>query len=335
MASVIDVSSVVSEYGAYYLGNQGNMDTLMTQVRVVPRSMAQLRPYFAEGDTVRLTNESLDEVVQSFQSTFTSKTTATYTPKVLELFNLKIDWAGKPDTFKQSYLEYLNAPVTEQDRTKAPYIAHVMQQLIAQSHHDRETLSYKYGQYKAPVSGTPGKAINAMDGLVKVMTDAVNAGGRQFLLTNDPAVLSQSFDAFEEMAEDLPTIFEGKRVVFLADPVLVRKMLKDKRNTLGTNVDYTVSPIIDFSDIYGDGVGWEVKPMQCLAGTGIVGVTLADNIVHVTRQNAIPMPKVEGYRREVSIFTDWWEGIGVIRPELMYLYRPDWSYSGSNSTTLV
>ena len=335
MASVIDVSSVKAEYGSYYLGNQNNAETLMTQMRVKPRSMAQLTPYFAQGDTVRLVNEHLDEVVQSFQGTYTSKTTATYTPKLLELYNLKIDWEGKPDAFKQSYLEYLNGPVTEQDRTKAPYVAHMMRQLIAQSHHDRELKSYRYGQYVAPTEGTPGKAINAMDGLVKVATDGVNAGGHQFLIDKNPAILAEAFDAYEEMAEDLPVEFEGEMVEFFSDPKLVRKMLKDKRNTLGSNIDYSVTPIIDFSDIYGDGAGWEIKPLQCLAGTGIVIATVKGNLVHATRQNAIPMPMVEGAKRNVSIYTDWWEAIGVIRPELIYMYRPDWSYSGSNSTTLV
>lgn len=338
MASNITVSQLVSEYGEYYDGNPENKNKLTEQLREKPRTAQAFKPHYTKGQATieKLVNEEMDEVVQSYQETFTPKTTNAFPPNTIELFNLKIDFKGSPDKFRNSFLAQLDNPQSNQDRKTAPYVAHVMDQLMKQSVADRETKSYRNGRYVAPSSGTAGNAINAMDGLVYTFREAVKAGGANFALSTDPSNVAQALDAFEEAANKLPSTFDGQKICFWADPTYVRNYLKDRRNTHGADMNYRDGNlVIDFSDIYGDGVGWEIKPLQALKGTGMIAVSPYDNVVHARPEDNMPEFQVDGLERQVSIYTDWWEGFGVVRNELIYVFDSNWSMSASESGTVV
>ncbi len=277
----------------------------------------------------------MSEVIQGFQTTWSSKGDHSFTPNTIYLRNIKIDWEGQPDKFKDNYLGFLADLETDQDRAQWPYIRFVMERLIERTHHDLENKAYGKGVYSAASGGVAGAAINTMDGLVKLARTAVNNGGHEMDLSNDPFVEAQAFDAFEEIMGDFPEEIEGEKIKIFCDPVAVRNYLRDKRNTLGTNIDQKASNVLDFSDLYMDGSGFGLVPLACLRGTNAIIATPEGNLFHARRSGNIPAPKVESGKRTVSIFTDWWEGFGFGVNDLVYFYNAGWSYSGSAPGSVV
>lgn len=321
--STLTLTSLVSEFGAYYIPegqNEARLKQLLRQSAVTP-SKAKL--VLTDGEQHRSSLSTLDEIIQPFQKTWTSKGTPTFTPKTHQLYNIKIDKDLSPDEIKKSWLAFLASPESEQDRSKWPLVRFVMEKLIVpRMAHDLETAAYYKGIFVAPTTGVAGAASTALQGLRKQLRDARTAGTNNNLAVGS-VTASNIFDRIEAMGDQLGDEWEGVPSGIYMEPKYVRWYLRDKRNTHGTDVNYSPDKtVVDFRE------NLEIIGLPSMAGTGDIFITPKDNLAYFRRINGMSPLRVETAKREVSIFTDWWEGLGFEVDELVW-YHDSSDASGS------
>ena len=105
----ITTTSIVSEYGAYYIDagqNKNRLLSLLTQGRELEQYVTPIK----SNDTIfRLGNASFNSLVQPFQKAFTQKGGITIVPNEIRVYNIKIDDEFYPDEIKANWLGFLAA----------------------------------------------------------------------------------------------------------------------------------------------------------------------------------------------------------------------------------
>lgn len=317
----IIATDIVTKFGAYYLEEGQNMDRLKTALRQKSVTPSICTPMITESDMYRSANVALGEVVQAFQKGFTPKGDLTFEPNEIRLRNIKVDVAIDPDDVKAKWLGFL-ASLTEQDRTQWPIVRYLLEVHLAQQiPHDMETKAYFKGVYAAPTAGTPGNASAALDGFKKLIDDGLTAGTVNALTLGAPLAASNIFDSVEKIAENVLTAnpaLEGMPIDVCMAPSWIRAYYRDKRNTHGTDVNYSTTGIntVDFIP------NFRLVGLPSMEGTSYIFATPADNKVHLRKSNGMSTPNVQLFDRQVKVLVDWYEGIGFLYNQLVFAYKP-------------
>ncbi|MEJ7829659.1 MAG: hypothetical protein WKF91_15725 [Segetibacter sp.] len=319
----IDVSAVVAQFGAYYIDNGQNQ----AQIKSALYKLSETAALFTNRPTTdtyfRSTSAQMTSVLQPFQKLFTPKGILTFTPNAFPLFNIKIDYDVFPDEVKNTYLGFFES-LDEHDRSKWPLIRYIIENhILASKAQDMEASVVFGGKYIAPVAGVASPAANSMDGIKAVLKKYNTAGRLNFgagpLAMGVPATDPVAFctqvegwvDAFNPelrktidflvMSETLATRFKrGKRLKYGA-----------VQNYLSGMTQNDLTTIEDYSSI-------NVKGFQSHNGSTIIWATPKVNRIRPVRKAVLENTfKVEVYRREVSIYTDWWEALEFEIPELV------------------
>jgi len=317
----IIATGIVTAFGAYYLEEGQNMDRLKDALRQKSVTPEVCVPIITESDVYRSANVSLGEIVQGFQKGFTPKGDVTFTPNEIRLRNIKADITIDPDDVKGKWLGFL-ASLTEADRTQWPIVRYILEKHIAtRIPHDMETQAYFKGVYAAPTTGTAGAASAALDGFRKLIDDGLTAGTVQALTLSAAPSASNIFDIIEEVADDVLTAnaaLEGIPMNVCVSPSWMRAYFRDKRNTHGTDTNYTGTGMesIDFTP------NFKLVALPSMEGTNYIFATPAENMVHLRKVNGMTTPNVQLFDRQVKVLLDWYEGIGFLHNELVFAYKP-------------
>lgn len=316
----IVTTDLVTAFGSYYLNEGQNMDRLKSAIRQPAVTPTHCVPIITESDVYRTANSKLGEIVQGFQKGFTPKGDITFKPNEVRLRNIKVDLALYPDDVKGKWLGFL-ASLTDQERANWPIVRYLLEKdVVPQIPDDMEMNAYWGGSYVAPTPGTATTAAQSMDGLKKQIDSGLTAGTvNAITLTASPSP-STMFDAVEEFADDVYAAngrLRSAKMKMFMDPTYLTNYFRDKRNTHGTDVNYSAAvQTVDFSP------NMELVALPSMAGSGYIFATVADNLVHLRKVNGMSTPKVEESKREVFLMLDWWEGIGFDYNELVFAYKP-------------
>lgn len=317
----IVTTDLVTAFGAYYLEEGQNMDRLKSAIRQPAVTPSVCVPIITESDIYRSSNVGLSEIVQQFQKAFTAKGDVTFAPNEIRLRNIKIDVLIDADDVKGKWLGFL-ASLTEQDRANWPIVRYLLEvHIAAQIPHDMETQAYFKGVYAAPTPGTAGTAAGSITGLKKLIDDGLTVTTINALTLGAALSTSTIFDNVEGIAEDVladnPAL-TGQMLRINMAPSWVRAYFKDKRNTHGTDVNYSTTGIntLDFMP------NVEIVGLPSMEGTNYIFVTPKDNMVHLRKVNGMSAPVVQPFDRQVKVMLDWYEGIGFLHNELVYAYKP-------------
>jgi len=296
----IIVSDIISEYGAYYLNSGQNMARLKRKLLFGRKTVEPATKIRTDNTVYQLSESNMTEVVQAFQKQWTPKGDLAFTPNPIQLFKMKVDLEIYPDDIDETWLGFLAS--NGLSRKEWPLIRYIMEEHLPQRiDHDLETKAYYKGVFQTPTPGTAGAAENAMNGL-KVLLQSNNVN-HLTMPTLDPATI---YDWMETFYENIAEEYQETPMVIGVAPKWYRAFLKDKR-TLGyydISSPGQINNTLDFSPA-------RVLPLPSMIGTDDVWATPQSNYLHVTKrgENAIKF-KVEEYRRNVSILTDWFEGLG-------------------------
>jgi hypothetical protein len=316
----IVTTDIVTAFGAHYLNEGQNLDSLKEAIRQPSVTPSFAIPIIIEGDVYRSSNAALGEIVQGFQKAFTSKGDLTFTPNEIPLRNAKVDLSLYPDDVKGKWLGFL-ASLTIQERAQWPLVKYLLERhVVPQIPHDMETKAYWGGSYVAPTPGTAGTAAGTMDGLKKLIDAGLTATTINAIALTALPTPTSIFDAIEEFTDDMLAdneALEGAKIRVFMEPKFLRNYFRDKRNTHGNDVNYVAGVnTVDFTP------NIELVALPSMAGSGYIFATPVENFVHLRRVNGMQDPKVEEARREVALMLDWYEGIGFEYNELVYAFKP-------------
>ncbi len=311
-------TDIVTQFGAYYINEGQNMDRLKSAIRQPSVTPSFAKLIITDSDVYRSANTRLGEIVQQFQKTFTAKGDVTFEPNEIRLRNAKVDVSLYPDDVKASWLGFL-ASLTEGERKNWPIVRYALEnELVPQIAHDLETKAYFNGVYVAPTAGTAGTAAGTMDGVKKLLDDGITATTMQAVTLTAVPTTSNIFDMIEEFADSFDTTLSNTKMRIYVSNSWLRAYFRDKRNTHGADVNYSTNGInvVDFMP------NVELVGLPSMEGSNYIWATPVDNFVHVRKVNGMSDPVVEESKREVSVMLDWYEGIGFLHNELVYVYKP-------------
>jgi hypothetical protein len=316
----IIATDIVTAFGARYINEGQNMDSLKEQIRQASVTPSYAVPIITENDVYRSSNTALGEIVQGFQKAFTAKGDLTFTANEIVLRNIKIDLALYPDDVKGKWLGFL-ASLDKAERADWPIVRYLLEKhVVPQIPHDMETKTYWGGAYVAPTAGTAGTAAGALDGLKKLIDAGLTATTINAIALTALPTPTTMFEAVEEFTDDIfahNSALEGVKMRVYMEPKFLKNYFRDKRNTHGVDVNYVPGQnTVDFSP------NVELVALPSMAGSGYIWATPVDNFVHLRKVNGMKDPKVEESKREVSLMLDWYEGIGFDYNQLVYAYKP-------------
>ena len=129
---------------------------------------------------------------------------------------------------------------------------------------------------------------------------------------------SNIFDMIEEFADNFDESLSSTKMRIYVSNSWLRAYFRDKRNTHGADVNYSTNGInvVDFMP------NVELVGLPSMEGSDYIWATPTDNFVHLRKVNGMKDPLVEESKREVFLMLDWYEGLGFLHNELVYVYKP-------------
>lgn len=315
----IDVSAVVSQFGAYYKPSSDNAKTLRDMMYQAAQTAALFQNRPTEDTIWRGNLATLERVVQPFQKAWTPVGAIEFTPNQFSLFNLKIDKEETPDDLEASYLGFLSA-MPDNERSNWPFVRFLIEKhILPKKGEDLETVEYFGGVYAAPTPGTAGTAGTSMDGLHKVIKGYNTAGrtnlGNGAIATGAAASADADFcTQVEEFVEAIPSVFRKKVDVIAMSETLYRKYRRGKRAKY--NINYAQASDLD---IIEDCPNAKVVGLVSHEGSELMWATLAENRIRPIKKAALADTlKVESLKRSVYMYTNWWEALNFEVPEFVF-----------------
>ncbi len=320
----ITTADIIKEYGAYYINagqNAKRILTMLSQGREITRFATPVKT----DDTIfRLANATFRSLVQPFQKTFTQKGGTEIVPKEIRQYRFKIDDEFMPDELYATWLGFLTAPNV--NRKDWPFVKWLVEHYYKkQIDQDMELNEYFNGVYQAPTAGVAGSDGTGMDGVLKLLTDGVNAAKMKSI---DIGALNEAtiFDQVEEFTDEISEVYQGIKMNVNMSRKWWKKYMQDKRaqGFYQKTSDKEITSEIDFTPL-------DVKPLASMVGSDVIFCTPRENFIHVSpaslnRNNF----KVEEAKRSVAVMGDWSEGLGFGIDEIVWT---NLLKSGSGSTS--
>lgn len=327
----ISASDIVSEFGAYYRPEGQNLQRLRKRIYQRTKTPSIARGIQTTESVYRHATSSVTEVVQPFQVGWTPKGDTNFTPREITLRRIKIDQKYYPDEIVESWLGFL-ANLDDADRKNWPIVRYVWEELVmSRKEQDLEMKAYYQGVYVAHTPGTAGTTKQSMDGLRIQAREAVDNGGKDYTSIVGNLTAATIFDQVEQFASKIlddnqELIDNGVNVHLCMSKKWFVKYLQDKRNTLGSNVNYEADKMtVDFMD------NIKLVGLPSMANFDDLLAFPDFNLVHCYNRLTPPTPVMETSQREVSLYTDWREGLGFVFNE--YVFFVDNGASGSGSAS--
>lgn len=319
----IDVSAVVAQFGAYYIDQGQNLDNVKKLLYALSETAALFSDRPQTGDYFRSTNAHMSSVLQPFQKAFTSKGNISFKPNAFPLFHMKIDQGVWPDDIASSYLGFLSA-MDDNDRANWPIIRYIIEEHILAAKAADVEANALTAKFVVPTANVASPASESFDGILEVLKKYNTAGrlnmgdGPETMgtIATDPKDFCTQIEDF--VASMNPELRKRLDYIVMSETLATRYKRGKAAKYGGNNGAYLVGTTVQDAYKIEDYAWISVKGFISHEGKNIIWATPAVNRIRPiwksTLQNVF---KVESYRREVSIFTDWYEAIEFEVPELV------------------
>ncbi len=311
----IDIDQLKADFGDYYLSAGQNLSNL----HMLPFESFDTRDAFTivpTNDTIiRESNVEVDEILQSYQDEFTPKGGLEFKPVQFPLYQMKIDQSFNPTKLQRSWVAFLTS--NSVDRTTWPFIRWIIEvYLTKKSMEDLEKQAIYNGVYAAPQDGVPSAANTVMNGVRKIVTEMVAAGDLEEIITGAPAADPDDFvTQIETFVKSWPEKYRRMAMPINMSLTLEEKFVEGMQQKY--NMQYAqvgqLKKVRNFENISIVGrpsmegaEGWWATPKY----NALMGVKGFENV------NAF---KIEGARRKVDMYSDWWAGIYFIQPQIVFV----------------
>ena len=311
--NVIDISALISEFGAYYLDNGQGVKDLRAQIMDQNETDVLFMPWPTNDTIIRGANVDFGSVLQGYQVDFTPLGEMDISGRTIELGQFKIDIQRTPDTLVRSWAGFLTSNKT--DRTTWPIWKYITQSwLIPKSAEDWELNAVFAGVKGAVTPGTAQAVADAIDGIRKIINDAITATDITPIVTGEPSTDPVTWvEQVEAFADAIPKKFMPHIGPIAMSFTLYKRFKKGMR--MKYNMNYQQADLVTVID-----TNLQVVGLRSHEGSGKIWTTVKGNAVMPIKgpenQNVFEVEKVD---RKVKIYTDWFKGVGF--------WRYDWIFT--------
>ncbi len=320
MASVIEISDLITEYGAYYTKGSENESRLYQLLYHDAETDKLLTPILSDDTFWKTAKASIDRVLQPFQKAWTPISTATFTPLAVEQFRMKIDFELHPDEIYASWLGFLRS--NSFDRKEWPIVRYLTEELLLkQGKEDWETNEVFYGVQADPTPGTAGAASTSINGIRFLRNYHINTTGRiePFVGGAVPTDASDFLAYVEAFADDIDIRYAMKKMVIAMSPTKAKLYGRGYREVRGKDTDFEKNQMSTV-----DQTNLSVIGLPSMVGTDIMFCAPKGNLIKLMPETVnVNEMKVENIDRQVKMYTDWSAGVGIIMPEAFFTNDAD------------
>jgi hypothetical protein len=312
-----DIQDILTEWGTFYRDGGQDQSRILTKPYrpVQTEALFQLIP--TDDTSYQMGTAELDRVLQPFQPGWTPLGKLKVSPIVLMQTPFKVDLEENPDTIENSWLGFLADK--NLDRAQWPLIRYIIEvHLYARMDEDYELNEIYFGKYAAPTAGTPGAAGTGMDGIRTLINRAVQQSKITPIalgaLPTDPLAFCEYIEAF---VDKFTQRYRGRAMQVCMNLQLARRYAK------GWNQKYK----LDLKDAVGrpilDGNGevllqipiefskHTVVGLESMGTSEKIWATHPENRKRLTKKAVnTKSVRVESAKRQVSVYTDFYKGLG-------------------------
>lgn len=316
--TTITIADIIAQWGAYYIDQRQNMDRIHQQLFELGGTQDAFETIPTEDTVLRYSEAEVQEVIQPYQDAYTPKGGVTFKPVEIPLFQIKVDQQFNPNKLAASWLGFLTDKKT--NRTTWPFIKWFIEAyLIPKIKEDMELQAIYKGVYAPPVAGTAGAANTSMDGMRKRINDAITATSITPIVTGAPSTDPVTWvTQVEDFLEAIPERYWATTQELNMSRKLALRFRKGMRAKYNSNYELTdsISDMLDFPVT--------VKGRGSMIGSTKIWMTPKQNAKRGIKwgDNA-NMFEIEKVDRQVKIYTDWWEGVGTIIPDIVFTNDQD------------
>ena len=321
----MDITDILTEYGSYYIKGGQNEKRLKNLLMYGFEFLQYMTPIPTDDTIYRMAEAEIDDVLQGFKTTFSPTGGDKFKPNPIELFQNKIDKEYSPDDISKSWLGFLGSNSLE--RKDWPLIRWLLEKkIIPKMHENFETAIYS-AVYQAPPAGTtPGALLHIMNGIKYQLIQGI--GNDLNRITLNPLTTSNIFDEIETFRQSISVVYRRQKMNYFMSTYWAEQYMKGKRDERFVADNGTGYGKVDFSP-------HTVIGMPGMDGSNVIFATPKDNFIYLTKgKENIGKFKIESYRRLVSIFTDFYQGVGFGTMGGVFAYIPEGEIgSGSGSSS--
>ncbi len=312
----MNITDIVTEYGAYYQQRGQNQTRLFQMLRRPFTSESIFTTIITDDTKYEASKVTFGRLVQAYQKDFTPINPLKFEPVTINMFHHKVDSAETPHDLEATWLGFLadnNVKPSEW-----PFVRWwIENQIVPQIADDMEMLEIGKGVRVEPTAKTPGAAGNGMDGFLTIIKKHITAGRTSPIVMGAIPTGVNSDAEFVEYLEDY------------ADQI--NKKYWKRAMEINLNEDLERKFKRGMLDKYGKNtVGNEQSALIRFTNQTVVGrpsMEGSSRIFCTPRENALVLKKktenqnrfdVQAFERVVKILTDWWYGLGFVLPELVF-----------------
>lgn len=302
----IDITALTTALGAFHKIHAAELYTKLLNKEY---SQKYFRTIAGVKDEYIATELEMKDLVQGYQKGWTPSADAKFKPETLKVRRLKIDWAFEPAAIEKTWegARIDGSKIEGQDLLES----YIMEMIFRQVRKQMEYKEVFKGVYAAVTAGTPSVAGTNMDGLLKVVSNAITATKITPVVTG-AITQATAREKFEQVFDAVDVDYQAEELVALCSPELARFYKRDYRTEFGAANDYQGMNKED-EQILMDGTNCLITPIPGMAGSQRIIVTTPDNLARVVDGEAeidnLNLTFVRN-RREIEVMGDFKFGVG-------------------------
>ena len=311
---MIITSDLVKALSAYVAKHKG---AVIKQLFAATGAYSRLRTIFSDakaGESVLITSAKLTEVLQGFQKGFQPKGDLNVDGNLVTQRRHKIDMLINPDEAADHWHGFLfDENVKREDMPLVKFILNIIFEKIAE---DKEMEIIFKGIFVAPTEGVATTAGQTVDGLLKIIGNAVT-DGKHTAFALGIFDLANTHEYVESMFDMVPDEHKFRPMDIWMSPEVQLAYARDKKSLYAWEQKMKELMQIDFSKI-------NIVGTNGLAGTKFLGITPKGNFVKVkTPKNKKVNLEVQRFERDVKVLGDFYECYGVADFDQLYTNDQD------------
>lgn len=308
------VADIITEYGAYYRKNPENMRRIFSMLLGKTTTSEVLTPIVTEDTLYQAAKTFMTRVLQPFQKTYTPIDPLTVKPAKIQLYEMKVDIQETPHDYEAMWLGFLTGE--DIDVKKWPFVRWFIEKyILPQLKQDYERNEVYKGVHALPTPGTPGAAGTAMNGIGKVIADAITAGEMVPIVTGAPSATNTTWvDQVEAFADAINTNYWGVPMNLCMSQALERRFHRGYKAKYGKDTDYRDSKgQVEFTNL-------TIVGLPSMNGRNRIWCTPPENAVRLIKKpKNMEGMQVENVDRTLKMYTDFWSGVGFLVNEAVFV----------------
>lgn len=307
------VTDIISEFGAYYINIPENMNRLVRQLYAQSTTDSLLTPFYTDDTIYRASEGRMSRVLQPFQKAWTPIGDITFVPIAIQMFKQKIDCQEYPDDLEGTWLGFLAGDGI--DRKTWPFVRWFIEQyLLPKAKEDYELNEVFAGVFAAPTPGTAGGIGTAMNGLRKAINDQVTADRiTPITLGAVPSDPSDLVDYYEAFADGINPKYWNIPMMVGCSQANERNYKRGLRAKYGRDLDFTgTNATIKETNL-------TVVGLPSMVGNDKIWCTPKSNVLQLNKKTQnMQTVQIDSIDRLIKLFSDWWSGVGILIPEILF-----------------